>query len=100
MFGELMTDTLVLHKPDGRAFPGVRACVSSKGILIPDVLLPIEAGDKLKRALPNGSPTRSSSTILGSTKSSARSRLTFKSNFIEQDPRKLRRPRKAMHYAS
>jgi hypothetical protein len=54
MFSDLMTDTLVLHKPDGRAFPGVRACVSSKGILIPDVRLPIEAGDKLKRTLPNG----------------------------------------------
>jgi len=54
MFSEVMTDTLVLHKPDGRAFPGVRACVSSKGILIPDARLPIEVGDKLKRTLPNG----------------------------------------------
>ncbi|MGD0519829.1 MAG: hypothetical protein ABSA48_01115 [Terracidiphilus sp.] len=49
-----MTDTLVLQKPDGRAFQGIRACVSSKGILIPDVRLPIEVGDKLTRNLPNG----------------------------------------------
>lgn len=53
-FTEFMTDTLVLEKPDGRTFPGIRAHVSSKGILIPDVRLPIEVGDKLTRTLPNG----------------------------------------------
>ena len=49
-----MTDTLVLHKPDGREFPGIKASISSKQILIPDVRLPIEVGDKLTRTLPNG----------------------------------------------
>lgn len=53
-FSEFMTDTLVLHKRDGRTFPGIRASVSSSGVLIPDVSLPIEAGDKLTRILPNG----------------------------------------------
>ncbi|MGI0134197.1 MAG: hypothetical protein ACREBW_04485 [Candidatus Micrarchaeaceae archaeon] len=49
-----MTDTLILQKPDGQQFPGVKANVSSKQILIPDVRLPIEAGDKITRKLPNG----------------------------------------------
>lgn len=46
-FDEFMTDTLVLYKADGRTFPGIRASVSPKQILIPDVRLPIEVGDKL-----------------------------------------------------
>jgi|SRR5579862_90194 len=54
MFDALMTDTLVLHKPDGRGFDKIRACVTGKSILIEDVRLPIEAGDKLTRSLPNG----------------------------------------------
>jgi hypothetical protein len=49
-----MTDTLVLQKPDGRAFQGIRASVSSRGIFIQDVRLPIEVGDKLMRNLPSG----------------------------------------------
>jgi len=53
-FSEFMTDTLVLEKPDGRVFPGIKANVSAKMILIPDVRLPVEAGDRLTRTLPNG----------------------------------------------
>jgi len=49
-----MTDTLVLHKPDGRVFEKIRACVTGGSILIEDVRLPIKAGDKLTRLLPNG----------------------------------------------
>ena len=54
MFNELMTDNLTMHKPDGRVFENIRACVAGKGILIEDVRLPIEAGDKLTRSLPSG----------------------------------------------
>lgn len=54
MFSELMSDTLVLHKPDGREFANIKASVSSKAIFIEDVRLPIEVGDKLTRSLPNG----------------------------------------------
>jgi hypothetical protein len=55
VFSEFMTDTLTLHKPDGRIFENISACVGGKGgILIEDVRLPIESGDKLTRTLPNG----------------------------------------------
>jgi hypothetical protein len=54
VFSEFMTDILFLEKLDGRSFENVRACVSGKGILIEDVSLPIEYGDKLTRTLPNG----------------------------------------------
>jgi hypothetical protein len=54
VFDELMTDTLTLRKPDGRVFEKISACVTAKGILIQDVRLPIEIGDKLTRLLPNG----------------------------------------------
>ena len=53
-FRQVLNDVLVLHKPDGRVFPDVKAHVSSKAILIIDVRLPIEAGDRLTRSLPNG----------------------------------------------
>src|ERR1017187_9872667 len=54
MLNEFMRDTLVLHKKDGSMFHHVRAQVSTKGIIIEDVRLPIEVGDKLTRTLPNG----------------------------------------------
>jgi len=55
MFDELMTDNLTLRKRDGRVFEKIRACVGGKGgILMEDVRLPIEAGDRLARNLPNG----------------------------------------------
>jgi hypothetical protein len=55
VFDQFMTDTLTLHKPDGRVFENIRACVGGKGgILIEDVRLPIELGDTLTRTLPNG----------------------------------------------
>jgi hypothetical protein len=55
VFNQFMTDTLTLQKADGRIFENIRACVSGKGgILIEDVRLPIEPGDKLTRTLPNG----------------------------------------------
>jgi len=55
VFDELMTDTLTLRKQDGRVFEKVRACIGGKGgILIEDVRLPIEPGDRLTRTLPNG----------------------------------------------
>lgn len=54
MFNQLMTDTLTLRKPNGQVFENIRACVAGKGILIEDVRLPIESGDKLTRSLPSG----------------------------------------------
>lgn len=55
LFNELMTDTLALKKPDGRVFENISACVAGRGgILIEDVRLPIEVGDRFTRNLPNG----------------------------------------------
>jgi hypothetical protein len=56
---ELMIDTVCLHKPDGRVFKNIKACVSTGasgrgGILIEDRRLPIEAGDRFTRRLPRG----------------------------------------------
>lgn len=51
---QILNDVLALHKPDGRVFLDVKAHVSPKGILMTDIHLPIETGDKLTRALPNG----------------------------------------------
>ncbi len=50
----VLTDVLTLEKPDGRVFENIKAHVSDKGILIIDVSLPIEAGDKLIRVVPSG----------------------------------------------
>ena len=55
LFDEFMKDTLTLRKPDGRSYEGIKACVTGKGIAIPDVSLPLETGDCLSRTLPNGS---------------------------------------------
>jgi hypothetical protein len=55
IFGDVMNATLALHKPDGRVFENIRASVTGKSIiLIDDVRLPIEIGDTLTQALPNG----------------------------------------------
>jgi hypothetical protein len=53
-FDRVCNDVLSLHKPDGRVFENIKARVSTKGILIMDVSLPIEVGDKLLRTLPSG----------------------------------------------
>jgi hypothetical protein len=53
-FDAHLTSVVALHKPDGRVFENVRAFVSGDGVFITDVSLPIEPGDKLTRALPNG----------------------------------------------
>jgi hypothetical protein len=53
-FNAVLNDVLTLQKSDGRAFEKIKAHVSPKGILIMDVQLPIEVGDKLIRTLPNG----------------------------------------------
>lgn len=54
VFHQFLTDTLRLHKPDGKVFENVKACVSGNKILIEDVHLPIEVGDKFTRTLPSG----------------------------------------------
>jgi hypothetical protein len=55
VFSQFMTDALCLHKPDGRVFENVKACVSGNGaIAIEDVSLPIEVGDRFTRNLPSG----------------------------------------------
>jgi len=55
VFSQFMTDTLSLHKPDGRVFQKIKACVSGKGVIaVEDVNLPIEVGDRLTRNLPSG----------------------------------------------
>jgi hypothetical protein len=53
-FAVHLRDVLSLHKPDGRVFTGIRALVTSTGILIMDASLPIEVGDRLRRILPSG----------------------------------------------
>jgi hypothetical protein len=49
-----LNDILSLHKPDGRVFERIAALVSQGRILITDVRLPIETGDRLIRNLPSG----------------------------------------------
>jgi hypothetical protein len=53
-FNAVLNDVLTLQKADGRVFANIKAHVSPKGILIMDVQLPIEIGDKLIRTLPSG----------------------------------------------
>jgi len=54
VFDSLLSDILVLHKTDGRVFENIRARVSTRAILITDVHVPIEVGDKLIRTQFNG----------------------------------------------
>ena len=49
----LMWDKVSLIKEDGSRFDNIKANVQRNKILIDDVSLPIEEGDKLKRTLPN-----------------------------------------------
>jgi nucleoside phosphorylase len=53
-FNQLMTDTIAIIKTDGRRFDGVKASVQAKLIMTMNVSNPIEAGDVIERALPNG----------------------------------------------
>lgn len=53
MFDVFLTDTVTLHKQDGRTFENIRANVQSETIFIPDDSLPIEEGDTIIRKLPN-----------------------------------------------
>ena len=55
MLRQFMKDKLCLHKADGRVIENILALVSGKGsLLIEDVRLPIEIGDKFTRKLPSG----------------------------------------------
>ena len=47
-------DNVSLIKANGEKYENISAQVGSTKILIPDYKLPIEEGDKLTRALPNG----------------------------------------------
>jgi hypothetical protein len=40
MFDEFITDTLTMHKADGRIFAEIRACVTGSEIVIEDICLP------------------------------------------------------------
>lgn len=51
---QFLTDILTLQKRDGQVFENIKAHVSPKGILIMDIRLPIEVGDRLIQTLPNG----------------------------------------------
>ncbi len=53
-FKSFLTDTVTLIKENGTTHENVRAGVQLKMILIADVSLPVEAGDKIKRVLPSG----------------------------------------------
>lgn len=53
-FANLYTDQITISKPDGRVLGLVQASVQSKGIYFDDPHLPIEVGDVISRALPNG----------------------------------------------
>ncbi len=53
VFDDVMNETLALHKADGQIKNGIRAHVGDK-VLIDDVTVKIEAGDRLVRLLPNG----------------------------------------------
>jgi len=54
VFDEMLTEIIALHKADGQVRNNIRACVSGDKVLIDDVTLKIEGGDKLVRSLPNG----------------------------------------------
>src|SRR5579864_8791350 len=53
-FQAVLTDILTLQKPDGKVFENIKAHVTQKSILIMDVHLPLEVGDRLIRTLPSG----------------------------------------------
>lgn len=54
VFEDVLNETLALHKADGQVKNGVRAHVGGDKVLIDDVTVKIEPGDKLVRTLPNG----------------------------------------------
>lgn len=54
MLDNFMKDTLALIKSDGQRIEKIRAAVTGNKIIIADGKLPIEEGDVLERALPNG----------------------------------------------
>ena len=53
-FQGFLTDKVTLLKRDGSVHENVAAGVQSEMILIADVSLPVERGDKIKRRLPSG----------------------------------------------
>ena len=53
-FKRFLTDKVTLLRRDGTVYENVEAGVQSKMILITDVSLPVERGDKIKRSLPSG----------------------------------------------
>lgn len=50
----LMKDRVTLVKQNGERFDGIRALISGAVIHTDDEKLPVEEGDKIERALPNG----------------------------------------------
>lgn len=54
VFDDVMNETIALHKADGQIINGIRAHVGGDKVLINDVAVKIEPGDKLVRLLPNG----------------------------------------------
>lgn len=54
VFDEMLTEAIALHKADGQVKNNIRARVSGDKVLIDDVTLKIEVGDKLVRSLPSG----------------------------------------------
>ncbi len=54
MFKAMLNDIVSLHKSDGRIFENIRANVQPKKIFVHDASIPIEEGDVILRALPNG----------------------------------------------
>lgn len=54
VLGAFPTEKISLVKLNGQRIDGITANVQTKTIFIEDVALPIEEGDKLVRALPNG----------------------------------------------
>ncbi len=53
-FKNLMTDCIDVVKPDGRRFRVSNALVEGSTVFFDDVSVPVEEGDVVEHALPNG----------------------------------------------
>ncbi|MBZ5665534.1 MAG: hypothetical protein LAO30_13105 [Acidobacteriia bacterium] len=53
-FNELMTDSILIVKTDGRTFQIDHAIVNGRTITFDDASVPVEEGDIVEHKLPNG----------------------------------------------
>jgi hypothetical protein len=53
MLNDLLEDTITVQKQNGQVFNNVKARVLPQLVLVLDTSIPVEAGDKITRTLPN-----------------------------------------------